>query len=127
MISVLTVDDNEIHCYAMSKLLESAGYSVSVANCGTDALKIATTKRPDVVLLDVHLPDLSGFEVCAELRKYPETRNIPVVFHSATSATEVTRTRALSVGADAFLTYPVDKQHLYSVIQGCIARHRAAD
>lgn len=124
MISVLTVDDNEIHCYAMSKVLERSGFVVRVANCGNAALEVATAEKPDVVLLDINLPDLSGYEVCELLRKNPGTRNIAVVFHTASSANEASRMHATQVGGDAFLTYPVDQEHLYSVIQGCVARHR---
>src|SRR3569832_78567 len=118
MISVLAVDDNEIHCYAMSMVLQRRGYSVCTARCGSDALELAASVRPDIVLLDVNLPDLSGFEVCRRLRKDPSTREIAVVFHTATSANEVSRTFATHAGGDAFLTYPVNQDHLHSVIQG---------
>jgi CheY-like chemotaxis protein len=124
MISVLAVDDNDIHSYAISKVLERKGFSVSIAKCGSAALQLVETVKPDVVLLDVHLPDLSGFEVCQRLRSDPKTRDIAVVFHTASAANEVARSHATQVGGDAFLTYPVDQEHLYSVIQGCVARHR---
>ena len=123
MISVLAVDDDSIHCYAISRLLKHRGFSVATANCGNVALERAANERPDVVLLDVNLPDLSGFEVCRRLRSDPDTREIAVVFHTATSANEVSRLQAVQVGGDAFLTYPVDQEHLYSVIQGCVAKH----
>jgi CheY-like chemotaxis protein len=123
MISVLTVDDNSIHCYAISKILERRGFSVATASSGNDALQVVASAKPDVVLLDVNLPDLSGFEVCQRLRADPTTRDIAVVFHTAATANEVTRQQARRVGGDAFLTYPVDQDHLYSVIQGCVARH----
>jgi CheY-like chemotaxis protein len=123
MISVLAVDDDSIHCYAISKILERRGFSVATARSGNDALQVVATVKPDVVLLDVDLPDLSGFEVCERLRADPSTKDIAVVFHTATTANEVTRQHARMVGGDAFLTYPVDQEHLYSVIQGCVARH----
>jgi CheY-like chemotaxis protein len=123
MISVLAVDDNSIHCYAISKILQRRGFSVATANSGNDALQVVALKKPDVVLLDINLPDLSGFEVCQRLRADPTTRDIAVVFHTAATANEVTRQHASQVGGDAFLTYPVDQEHLYSVIQGCVAKH----
>lgn len=126
MISVLTVDDNLIHCYAMSKVLERNGYSVRTANTGAAALEIVQQQSPDVVLLDINLPDLSGYEVCELLRRDPKTRDVAVVFHTATSANEASRAHATMVGGDAFLTYPVDQEHLNSVIKGCVARHRLA-
>ena len=126
MISVLTVDDNLVHCYAMSKILERNGYSVCTANTGAAALKIVQEQSPDVVLLDINLPDLSGYEVCELLRRDPKTRDVAVVFHTAVSANEAARVHATEVGGDAFLTYPVDQEHLNSVIKGCVARHRRA-
>ena len=124
MISVLAVDDNLIHCYAISKVLERNGFSVRTANTGTAALEIIKQEVPDVVLLDINLPDLSGFQVCERLRRDPGTHDVAVVFHTATSANEAARVHATMVGGDAFLTYPVDQEHLNSVIQGCVARHR---
>ncbi len=124
MISVLTVDDDDLHCCAISKVLERNGYSVTIAKCGKAALNLVESLKPDVVLMDVHLPDLSGYEVCRRLRSNPKTCDIAVVFHTASAANEVSRYHASQVGGDAFLTYPVDQEHLYSVIQGCIARHR---
>lgn len=123
MISVLTVDDNSIHCYAISKLLRRKGFSVAMANTGNDALQVVALAKPDVVLLDINLPDVSGYEVCQRLRADPATKDIAVVFHTASTSNEVNRQRAWQAGGDAFLTYPVDQEHLYTVIQGCVARH----
>jgi len=123
MISVLAVDDNDIHCYAMSKILQRDGYAVVTAESGSAALKILHTQKPDVVLLDINLPDLNGFEVCARLRRDPRMKDVGVIFHTATSASDASRMKATQVGGDAFLTYPVEQEHLRSVIQGCVARH----
>ncbi len=122
---VLTVDDNEAHCYALTRSLGAAGFSVLAAYTGAEALKIAMRERPDLVLLDIHLPDVSGIEVCRRLKADPQTSAIPVVFHSGTadaSASQATR----EAGAAAFLTYPIEPIHLFSVIRGCLARATVA-
>jgi len=124
MTSILAVDDNEVHCYAIQKLLQTRGFDVRTANFGRGALEAAKASRPDVILLDVNLPDIDGFKVCSDLRENESTREIPVVFHTATSANEVNRTRALMVGGDAFLTYPISPEQLVSVIEGCMAKHK---
>ncbi|MGZ4788563.1 MAG: response regulator [Terriglobales bacterium] len=121
-MKVLAVDDNQVHCYALRKVLEHNGFEVLIAHSGTDALAMARQALPDVVLLDINLPDVNGFEVCSQLKKDDTTRHIAVVFHTATEAPGPAKTHAESVGAAAFLTYPIDGMQLASVIQGAAAR-----
>jgi DNA-binding response OmpR family regulator len=118
---VLAVDDNEIHCYSLRKLLAAAGFEVTHAHSGNEALSVFRQNHPDAVLLDVGLGDMNGFEVCGAIRSDPVNNNVAVIFHSASghaSASPVSTDN----GADAFLTYPVDSEHLISVIRGCIQR-----
>lgn len=121
-IKVLAVDDNEAHCYALRRILEHSGFEVFTAVTGSDALAIARDRVPDVVLLDINLPDVNGYEVCSRLKRDELTRRIPVVFHTATEATGPAKNYAESVGASAFLTYPIDSTQLASVIHGAAAR-----
>ena len=121
-IKVLAVDDNEAHCYALRKILEHSGFEVFTAITGADALAIAHRHKPDVVLLDINLPDMSGYDVCSRLKQDQATKRIPVVFHTATEATGPARGYAESVGAAAFLTYPIDDSQLVSVIHGAAVR-----
>ena len=123
---VLAVDDNEIHCYALRKVLENSGFDVSVAHNGSDALTIAQDQKPDVVLLDINLPDLTGFEVCTRLKQDDSTKGIAVVFHSATETTGPAKSYARSVGAVGFLTYPIDPNQLATVVRGAAARASAS-
>lgn len=122
--SVLLVDDNEVHRYALDKALQHAEFEVLTAHTGTQALDLAEKHIPDVLLLDINLPDVNGFEVCARLKTNPQTEAIPVVFHSATSATAAAQSYAQSLGAAAFLTYPIDTNHLVVILQGTIARSK---
>src|SRR5215471_6929691 len=121
--TILAVDDNEIHCYALVKTLESAGFNVISAVTGNQALALALLHRPHVMVLDINLPDVNGFEVCYRIKNDPETRDIPVIFHTATSPTGAARGHAESVGAAAFLTYPIDAEHLVTVVRGSLAKN----
>jgi|NGEPerStandDraft_6_1074524.scaffolds.fasta_scaffold08484_5 CheY-like chemotaxis protein len=118
---VLAVDDNEIHCYSLRKLLAAAGFDVTHAHSGNEALNVFRQHHPDAVLLDVGLGDMDGFEVCSAIRSEPANNNVAVIFHSASGHARSSPMSSDS-GADAFLTYPVDSEHLISVIRGCIQR-----
>ena len=123
---VLAVDDNELHCYALRKVLEHSGFEVFVAHNGSDAIALAREHRPDVVLLDINLPDVNGYEVCSRLKRDDATKAIPFVFHTATEATGPAKSYAEAVGGSAFLTYPIDSTQLALVIQGAAARASGA-
>jgi|WetSurMetagenome_2_1015567.scaffolds.fasta_scaffold816763_2 CheY-like chemotaxis protein len=119
---ILAVDDNRIHCYALRKLLEHSGHRVTEAHTGLQAIEIALQDQPAVVLLDINLPDITGYEVCARLKADTRTRRIPIIFHTATEATAVARTRAEAAGAMAFLTYPINPEHLLTVVTAAAVR-----
>ncbi len=122
--SVLAVDDNEAHCYAMQKILQGFGYNVMCAATGLSAVEKAIAGSFDAILLDIHLPDIDGFEVLAQIRKVKELNQPAVVFHSATSATTSNVSRANGLDAEGFLTHPVEPEHIDAVIRGAIRRRR---
>lgn len=119
--TILAVDDNEIHCYAMVRMLKHAGFKVMHAGTGTQALLMVMEHKPDAVLLDINLPDVNGFEVCRRIKAESDTQHIPVIFHTASSATAGAKTHAELVGASAFLTYPIQPEHLFTVLRGALA------
>ena len=121
---ILVVDDNEVHCYAMAKTLAAAGYETACAHSGSDALALLSGLGIDLVLLDINLPDMSGIEVCRRIRANKKTAGTPVVFHTATYASDDWRRRAESVGATDFLTYPVNQQQLLMVLDGALSRSK---
>jgi CheY-like chemotaxis protein len=123
--SVLAVDDNEAHCYAMQKILKGFGYNVTCAATGLSAVEQAKAGNFDAVLLDIHLPDINGFEVLAQIRNAKELNQPAVVFHSATSDTTSNLNRTSALDAEGFLTYPVEPEHIDTVIRGAIRRRRA--
>src|ERR1700739_2982467 len=112
---VLIVDDNHLHQYSLGKHLEESGFAVIQSKTGAETLHLASEKLPDVILLDIHLPDITGFEVCQRLKENPNTGRIPVIFHSATYDTQSARARATDLGALSFLSYPIDIDHLVLV------------
>lgn len=120
--TILAVDDNEIQAYTLVKTLEHAGYHVLQAGTGSKALSLSLEHKPDAILLDINLPDVNGFEVCARLKANAETSHIPVIFHTATHATALAKNHAELVGAAAFLTYPIYVDHLLVVLRGTLAK-----
>lgn len=100
---LLAVDDNHAHCYAVARLAHAAGFDVRQAFTGHSALRLVKI-RPEAIVLDVHLPDIDGFEVCRRLKRDPATAHIPVVFCSATLELEEGSRVAAELGALAFLS-----------------------
>lgn len=125
--AVLLVDDNSTHQYALAKHLQQSGFEVLQAHTGAEALGLATSKLPDVILLDINLPDMTGFQICEQLKANPETEQIPVIFHSATHDTQSARTHAADLGAVSFLNYPISVEHLVSVLHGALLKQRTGN
>ncbi|MBU6372842.1 MAG: PleD family two-component system response regulator [Alphaproteobacteria bacterium] len=108
---VLLVDDLELNRKLLEAQLRREYYQVSSVASGLEALAAAKADQPDIILLDIMMPGMDGFEVCARLKADPATRHIPVVFVSALDE-RVDRLRGLELGADDFLTKPVDSAQL---------------
>ena len=104
---ILVVDDTPRNVKFLVDLLGVKGYSVVTAASGAEALKQVTAESPDLVLLDVVMPDMSGYEVCRQIRANAGTAILPVVMVTALDPTEE-RIKGLDAGADDFLTKPVD-------------------
>ncbi|OAQ20323.1 response regulator [Thermosulfurimonas dismutans] len=103
---ILCVDDDATILELLCDFIKALGYNTIEARDGLEGLKLARQYLPDVILLDVMMPGLSGFEVCEKLKKDPNTEDIPVVMVTALGEIE-DRVKALEVGADDFLTKPV--------------------
>jgi CheY-like chemotaxis protein len=115
---VLNVDDYKPSLYARTRILRRAGFEVIEASTGGDALRLAARHKPQILLLDVHLPDMSGIEVCRRIKAGPEGKTVTVVHVSATYRTERDRADNLRAsGADAYLTEPVPAEELIGVIE----------
>ncbi|MGH7656915.1 MAG: response regulator [Gemmatimonadales bacterium] len=122
---VLVVDDEPDITALVAYHLARAGYRVSTAASGTDALKAAREEKPDVVVLDVMLPGVSGYDVLADLRRLDETRNVGVIMLTARRE-EPDRIRGLSLGADDYLVKPFSPQELTLRVNALLRRLSAA-
>jgi two-component system phosphate regulon response regulator PhoB len=118
---ILVVDDEPDITALVAYHLARAGYRVSTAGNGQDALKAAREERPDVVVLDLMLPGVSGYEVLRELRQREETREVGVILLTARRE-EVDRIKGLSLGADDYLTKPFSPQELTLRIAAILRR-----
>ena len=118
---ILVVDDEPDITALVAYHLATAGYRVSTAANGTDALKSAREERPDIVILDVMLPGASGYDVLAELRRREETRDVGVILLTARRE-EPDRIRGLSLGADDYLTKPFSPAELALRVNALLRR-----
>jgi DNA-binding response OmpR family regulator len=118
---VLVVDDCPDQVEAVSKLLESKGLNVMTASTGLEAVRATFNHRPDVILLDLSMPDMDGFTTSQRLRELTDT---PIVVISARSHIDDV-TRAFEVGADDYLTKPFDARELVARIYACLRRTAA--
>lgn len=122
---VLTVDDNDAHRYAVQRMLKKMGYRVLEASTAKDALRLTVEQVPDIVLMDIHLPDGNGIDVCRKIRANDVTSNIGVVLHTATAPFDVVQTHGERAGADGFLMFPIETQHLQTIISGVRSRRKS--
>jgi diguanylate cyclase (GGDEF)-like protein len=113
---ILVVDDEIVSRYTVEALLSSEGYNLEFAESGEEALAKATQLVPDLMLLDVMMPDMDGFEVCTRLRANPRLAELPVVMVTALDDRE-SRLRGLEVGADDFMSKPFDRAELRARIR----------
>jgi two-component system, cell cycle response regulator len=123
---ILVVDDLEPNVKLLTDRLTGEYYNVISANCGPDAIELARTQKPDLVLLDVMMPGMDGFEVCRRLKGDALTRHIPVVMVTALSETQ-DRVQGLDAGADDFLTKPVNDTQLQARIRSLIRLKMVTD
>jgi CheY-like chemotaxis protein len=114
---ILLVDDEKDVLLTLGKRLASEGYTVITANNGCDAITLAKSKSPDIILLDILMPDMEGGEVAERLRDYPGTKNIPVIFLTALlSKTEEHKSNHLVAG-NITLAKPIDTGELLMQIK----------
>ncbi|WP_051275988.1 diguanylate cyclase [Desulfovirgula thermocuniculi] len=123
---VLLVEDSSLQQKIISRYLAEQGIETRVASTGREALEAARSHQPDLILLDIVLPDIDGIALCHELKKDPQVANVPVIFVTSKSGRE-NRLRGLECGADDFLTKPVDKRELVIRVQSFIRRKQLMD
>jgi DNA-binding response OmpR family regulator len=113
---ILIVDDEPSIVVPIQFLMEQQGYSVLVAENGEDALDVIYKYKPDLILLDIMLPRIDGYEVCEIVRLDPEYRNIKIIFLTA-KGREVEIAKGLALGANAYVTKPFSNTELVAKVK----------
>jgi len=114
---ILHVDDIEPHRYSVTRMLEHAGFEVVTAATGCEAIAQALAESPDLVLLDIHLPDMNGYEVCKQLKQRPETSRMTIVHLTATAVSSDAAAESANAGADGFVTEPYIPRELVAKLR----------
>lgn len=115
--SVLIVDDSSLNIRVVSNIIAPHGYKIQVAKNGAQALKLLTKFKPTAIIMDIQMPNMSGFECCQRIKSIASRAHIPVIFLSG-SHDEKDKKRAMDIGAKAYLTKPIDPELLLSEL-GC--------
>ena len=120
--AILLVDDNEINLQTLYQTLDGKGYQLLIARSGEDALRIAAKVNPDLILLDVMMPGIDGYETCARLKADEITRNSVIIFLTALQSTRE-KVRGLSLGAVDFITKPFDPDEIVARVSRHLEVH----
>lgn len=115
MSSILIVDDIKDNVVVLRAFLEAEGHSVDTADNGWEAIRKMREARPDLVLLDVMMPDMTGYEVVERVRQHQDLSDVPIVF--VTAYLDVTETEAREMGANDFIRKPIDYDKLLSSVR----------
>jgi signal transduction histidine kinase len=124
---VLVVDDNDAGRYNKSRILRQAGFDVAEAETGAAGLRLVAERMPRLVLLDVRLPDIDGWEVCRQIKSAADTASVLVLQMSATFVSQADTARALEGGADACLTEPIEPPVLLATVRALLRVRQAED
>jgi signal transduction histidine kinase len=124
--TILVVDDDPRNVRLVESMLKPSGYAILQAYDGREALRRVEEERPDLILLDVMMPELSGFELCTMLRARHETRLLPILMVTALNALE-DKVRGLEVGADDFLSKPINRTELLAKVRSILRVKRLQD
>ena len=121
MAKILLVEDNEMNRDMLSRRLQRRGYEVAIATDGQAGVDMASTREYDLVLMDMSLPEIDGWEATRRLREDPATRTLPIIALTA-HAMSGDRERALEAGCDDYDTKPIELDRLLSKIEALLQR-----
>jgi two-component system, sensor histidine kinase and response regulator len=125
--SILNVDDYAPGLYARTKVLRQAGFQVIEATTGAQTIRMVAEHKPAIVLLDVNLPDIDGFEVCRRIKTNPSTASCTVLHISSSSVETHHRVSGLNCGADGYLVEPLAPEVLIATVRACLRARRAEE
>jgi DNA-binding response OmpR family regulator len=121
MAKILVVDDEEHILMILKDSLEFSGFQIVTATNGEEALDVVVKENPDLVVLDVGMPKLDGWEVCRRLKADPATKALPVIILTAYAQTSDQR-KGMGLGADRFITKPCDLTYLVEEINSLLSK-----
>jgi len=127
LVSILHVDDNETNRYVVHRMLRNAGFNVAEAATGEAALQSVAQARPDLIILDVQLPDINGFEISQRLKTNPTTASIPILLLSASLVESKYKAQGLESGADGYLAQPVESLELIATVKALLRMRQAEE
>jgi DNA-binding response OmpR family regulator len=117
---ILIVEDEPNIVAPLRFLMERNGYQVAVASTGEDAIASAISFRPDLILLDITLPGIDGFEVCQAVRNIPEQQHTKIIFLSARGR-DMDIAKGMAIGADAYITKPFSNADVVKKVKGLLS------
>jgi pilus assembly protein CpaE len=120
---ILVADDDETIIRLLTITLRNEGYELIIARNGRDALDMTNQEQPDMAILDVMMPEMTGFEVCHALRAQPETATMPIIILSGLSDVD-DKVSGIQAGADEYVTKPIDLRELAARVSGLLRRNR---
>ncbi len=119
MLKVLVVDDSPAQVLGICRIVEQAGYEVVVAHSGEQAIVLANKEKPQLILMDIVMPGMNGYQATRHLSRDESTRNIPVIMVSSRS-TETDKAWGIRQGARAYVTKPINDHVLLDAISGAM-------
>ena len=125
-VTILIVDDNPINIRVVEVMLEKDGYRTVSAMDGATCIEMAKNGRPDLILLDINMPEMSGIEVCKALNQNKQTNNIPIIFVTASTDDETLKEAFESGGTD-YVRKPVNRVELLARISSALTQKKAAE
>ena len=126
MTSVLLIDDNGPIRMMLVEILNVAGYDVLEAADGAEGWKLATSRMPDIILSDIRMPEMDGFELLERIRGHQKTEAMPFIFLSSLSEREDIR-KGMAMGADDFISKPFTSEEITEAIRGCLLKRQKID
>lgn len=124
-MKILYVEDNDDNIYMLEKRLTRAGFSVMIARDGAQGVAMALAEPPDLILMDISLPVLDGWEATRQIKAAPQTKHVPVIALTANAMTS-DKEKALAAGCDDFDTKPVDLPRLLGKIRALVPEEPAS-
>jgi PleD family two-component response regulator len=112
-INILVVDDNPENLKVVSNFLKNMGYNIALALDGSNALKVLKENKIDLILLDIMMPEMDGFEVCQKIKEIEDLKDIPIIFLTAKADTDDI-VKGFHVGGVDYITKPIRKEELYA-------------